>query len=247
MLFNKDFLFLHIPRTAGKCIKSSIIPFLEKPVYLAQKYIDYRYFSSSFIRVNPNLAHSSLEELIALRNKKEWDRFVEEKLINKKNEPNLIRTLNGLSSNNNYLPDLDKIKTIIVCCRNPLDRARSLHKLSYSNKSFEYFLSNIGKTRTTANMKNYCNIKGKIPENLKFINFSSIEKDLCNILNLNKIDIKSKKHNEILDLNEKEIYNRYIHSVKDIDKAVDIINDWEEWAIKNRLVASVTKKDFLKL
>ena len=68
MIYNKDYLFIHIPRSGGKCIKSSVIPFLEKPIYFAQKAINEKFFNKNdYIRINKFLVHSSLDEIELLK------------------------------------------------------------------------------------------------------------------------------------------------------------------------------------
>ena len=236
MLFNKDYLFIHIPRTGGKCIKSAIIPFLEKPIYLAQKNINKKYFNNKdFISINKFLVHSSLDEIEFLKNIKNPQEIKNERLSN-------------MYIENQYLPDLKTIKNIIICLRDPLERTKSLYKYQYFKKNytedFETFTGLLGKGyEFFSNTKNYCTINNEIPQNVKFIKFSNLEEDLCNLLSINKINLKSKKHNEIKNLNDLE--KKEFFKVKNIGKVVDSINTWEEWAIQKGLLNPITEKDFL--
>jgi len=218
MLYNKDYLFIHIPRTAGKCIKSSLIPILEKPIYLAQKKTHPKFFNKQdFIQIKDNFVHLSLEE-IEFFSKKE-----------------------------NELPNINNIKNIIICLRNPLDRVKSLYKFhrfkgTYSN-DFESFILKLGQKRWTRNIKSFCTINNEIPKNVKFIKFDSLEKDLCKLLHINYIDINTKKHNQLVNLNQ--IQKNNLFKIKNINKAISIINTWEEWSIQKGLFNPVTEKDFL--
>ena len=195
MLFNKDYLFIHIPRTAGKCIKSSVIPFLEKPIYFAQKVINEKYFNKNdFIIINKFLVHSSLEEIEFLKNIKNLKEITDERL-------------SRMFIENQHLPDLKHIKNIVICLRNPLDRAKSLYKYQCFRKKytkdFESFTDLLGKEyKFFSDTKNYCTINNEIPENTKFIRFDFLEEDLCKVLSVKNINVKSKKHNEIAILNE---------------------------------------------
>jgi len=216
MLFNKDYLFIHIPRTGGKCIKSALIPFLEKPIYLAQKEMHTKFFNrKDFINIKYNFVHFSLEEIKC--------------------------------SAETELPDLNNIKNIIICLRNPLDRAKSLYKFAFFKgdyaKDFESFISELGESRWRRTTKDFCTIDNQIPQNVKFIKFSNLEEDLCNLLSINEIDLKSKKHNEIKHLNDMQ--KKEFFKVKNIGKVIDSINTWEGWAIQKGLLNSITEKDFL--
>jgi hypothetical protein len=236
MIYNKDYLFIHIPRSGGKCIKSAIIPFLEKPIYLAQNQIHPRFFNEKdFIRINKFLVHSSLEEIEFLKNIKNPEQIKDKRLLN-------------MFVENQHLPDLKQIKNIIVCLRNPLDRAKSLYKyecfLKKYREDFESFTDLLGKKcKFFSNTKNYCTINNKIPQNIKFIRFNFLEEDLTKLLSINNINIKSKKHNQIIDLNKDQ--NNKLFQIKNIDKVISNINTWEEWSIQKGLLNQITEKDFL--
>lgn len=66
MLYNSKYLFLHIPRTAGKCVKSAILPYLEKPVYLAQNHIAPEYFTTEYRVADGSLVHACLSDLAGI-------------------------------------------------------------------------------------------------------------------------------------------------------------------------------------
>jgi hypothetical protein len=235
MLFNKDYLFIHIPRTAGKCIKSAVIPFLEKPTYLAQKVINKEFYDKkNFTKINPFLVHISLEEIKYLKSIKSIEEIT-----------NSDR-LSNMFAESEKLPDLKDIKNIIICLRSPLDRAKSLYKYQYILKKyredFESFTALLGKGyKFFSNTKNYCTLKDKIPKNIKFIRFNSLEKDLCELFNTNKIDVDSKKHNQLLELDE--IQKTKFFKIKDTNKVISNINKWEEWSIQNGLLNPITEKD----
>jgi hypothetical protein len=219
MLFNKDYLFIHIPRTAGKCIKSSIIPFLNKPIYLSQETINEEYFDENdFLKINKKFVHFSLSE---------------------------IKFFHG--ENEEELPKIEEIKNIIICLRNPLDRIKSMYKFDFLKNSysgdFESFISKLGETRWTRNIKDFCAIENEMPNNLKFIRFSNLEEDLSKLLNINNIDINFKKHNQIAELTEAQ--KKDLFKIKDLNKAISNINFWEEWSIKIGLINPITEKDFL--
>ena len=236
MIYNKDYLFIHIPRSAGKCIKSAIIPFLEKPIYFAQKSINKNFFNhNDYIRINEFLVHISLDEIEFLKSIKNAKEIKNERL-------------SRMFIENQNLPDLKEIKNIVMCLRNPLDRAKSLYKyqcfLKKYKENFETFTKLLGKrNKFFSNTKNYCTINNELPDNIKFIRFDSLEEDLCKLFNVNKIDIQSKKHNQIYELNEAQ--NEKFFKVKDINRAISNINTWEEWAIQSGLLNAVTEKDFL--
>jgi hypothetical protein len=236
MLYNKDYLFIHIPRSGGKCIKSSVIPFLEKPIYFAQKYINKNYFNENdYIIINGNLVHSSLDEIEFLKKIKSPQEIQNERL-------------SKMFAENQHLPDLKQTKNIVICLRNPLDRAKSLYKYQLFIKNyredFETFtdlLIQENKFKFFCDTKNYCTINNELPDNIKFIRFDSLEQDLCKLLNVNKIDVQSKKHNEIHKLKEPE--KQIFFKVKDVNRVVSNINTWEEWAIQNGLLNPITEKD----
>ena len=238
MIYNKDYLFIHIPRSGGKCLKSCAIPFLEKPIYLAQKFIDEKFFNKDdFIRINESLVHSSLDEI--------------EHLKKAKNRAEIKgKRLNNMFWPHQDVPDLKQIKSIVVCLRNSLDRAKSLYKhqcfLKKYKEDFETFTGLLGKDKLSkffSNTKNYCTINNELPENITFIKFDSLQEDLCKLLNTNEIDIKSKKHNEIFEFNEFE--EKRFFGVTDINKVITNINNWEQWAIEQGLMKPITEKDFL--
>lgn len=236
MLFNKDYLFIHIPRTGGKCIKSAIIPLLEKPIYFAQKQIHIKYFNKNdYIKINDFLVHSSLEEIEFLKHIKKSEEIKDERL-------------SRMFIKNQHLPDLKQIKNIIICLRNPLDRAKSLYKYQYFLKkyreNFESFTDLLGNEyKFFSNTKNYCTLNDKIPENVKFIRFDFLEEDLSKIFNVNKIDIQSKKHNQLMELNETQ--KAKFFKVKDVNKVISNINKWEEWLISRNFFKAITEKDLL--
>jgi hypothetical protein len=244
MLYNKDYLFIHIPRSAGKCIKSAIIPFLEKPIYLSQNQINNKFFNEKdFININKSFVHFSLEEINHLNENKNIIDFYKNTSIKIKNEK-LIKSINNL--NKKELPDF-KNKKIIICLRNPLDRAKSLYKFKcvkdgYLNY-FELFTNILGKERFLRNTKSFFTINGEIPSNVEFIRFDSLENDLSKLFNINKIDVESKKHNQVYELNEGQ--KTKFFKVKDINKVISNINKWEEWSIQKGLLNPITEKDLL--
>jgi hypothetical protein len=236
MLYNKDYLFIHIPRSAGKCIKSAIIPLLEKPIYFAQKVISKKYFNENdYIRINQFLIHSSLEEL---------------KLLKTIKNPEEIKSkrLSKMFIENQHLPDLEQTKNIIMCLRNPLDRAKSLYKFEVvlrghkgDFKSFTDLLAQKKKPKFFSDIKNYCTIDNELPENIKFIRFEFLEDDLKKIFPI--YDLNIQKQNEIFLKNE---YQKGISlEADDIEKVISNINTWEEWAIQKGLLNAVTEKDFI--
>jgi hypothetical protein len=246
MLFNKDYLFIHIPRTAGKCVKSACIPFLDKPLYLAQRHTEPKHFNDNdFTRINKLLVHSSLEELKYLKEINHLENIPQEDILRR---PTMF-------IRNQILPNIDEAKKIIICLRNPLDRAKSLYKfdffkaLTFQNRKdkkfsfpdFDTYLLKLGKTLWRGSIKNFCTINGQIPKNVHFIKFSNLQKDLSDLLNVNNIDIKSRQHNQIKELTD--IQKESFFKLKDKEKAIDIINTWEEWAIQRGLLNAVTEKD----
>lgn len=231
MLFNKDYLFIHVPRTAGKCTKSSILNHLEGPRYLCQIRVDKNFFNkNSYIRYSRNGiyppakggTHLSLNELI--KQKFLWPEDLWE---------------NGI--------DFNKIK-IILCARNPYDRLKSLFKLRLSilkrmniseYYSFESFISEkLTKDRLFRSTYEYCNMNGQIPKNLHFIRHNNLNEDLSNLFGT-EINTELTRHNEIYKLNDEQQKNLY--GIKDKDKAVELINQWESWGIENKLFEPVTK------
>jgi len=244
MLFNKDYLFLHIPRTAGKCVKSSVIPFLEKPIFICQKQIHSEFFDKkNFTRLNPYLVHASLKELNFLiqNNDKSYD-----DLENQINEGK--SRFSKLIYKNQYLPDIKNIKNIIVCLRNPLQRAKSLYKFDFFTGkfvgNFESYINSL-ETKTNAfllSTDKYFLIDGKIPKNVKFIKFDSLEEDLCKLFNVEKVNVIEKRHNEIKNLSIEQ--EKILFKVENIEKAISNLNNWEKWSITNGLLNPITEKDF---
>ena len=236
MIYNKDYLLIHIHRSAGKCTKSSVIPFLEKPICFAQKVINEKFFNKNdYIRINKFLVHSSLDEIELLKKIKNPEEIKDKRLSN-------------MFIENQNLPDLKEIKNIVICLRNPLDRAKSLYKyqcfVKKYRENFETFTDLLGKGyKFFSNTKNYCTINNEIPENIKFIRFDSLEEDLCKLLSVNKIDTQSKKHNQVYELNESQ--EEKFFKVENINKVISNINTWEEWSIQRGLLNAVTEKDFL--
>jgi len=231
MLFNKDYLFIHVPRTAGKCIKSSILNHLDSPRYLCQIKIDKNIFNkNSYIHYSRNVirppakgsTHLSLNEIV---------------------EQNFIWP-EGLWENG---IDFNKIK-IILCARNPYDRLKSLFKLRLSilkrmniseYYSFESFISEkLTKDRLFRSTYEYCNINGEMPKNLHFIRYSNLNEDLSNLFGV-EINTEITRHNEIYKLNLEQ--QKKLYGIKDKDKAVELINQWESWGIENKLFEPVTK------
>jgi hypothetical protein len=237
MIYNKDYLFIHIPRSAGKCIKSSIIPLMQKPIYFAQKHIDKKFFNQNdFILINPSSVHISLEEIDFLKNFKNAQEIKDKRL-------------SDMFIENQYVPDLKQIKNIIICLRNPLDRAKSLYKYEFFKRDyradFETFTEKLvqQKAKFFSPTKHYCTINNELPDNIKFIRFDFLEEDLCKLFNVNKIDVQSKKHNQIHKLNESEKHTFF--KFKDVNKVISNINTWEEWVIQKGLLNAVTEKDFI--
>jgi len=238
MLYNKDYLFIHIPRTAGKCIKSAIIPLLEQPINLAQRNINGKYFNKNhFNEIEINAVHLSLEEINHIYQDKSLVDFYKNTSILFKDETPIDKK---------GLPDF-KNKKIITCLRNPLDRAKSLYKFNYIKHkyldSFQSFTTTLGKHRFLRNTKSFFTINGEIPKNVKFIRFDFLEEDLCKLFNVNKIDVQSKKHNEVYELNEAE--KARLFKVKDVNEVISNINKWEEWSIQRGLLKPISQKDFI--
>jgi hypothetical protein len=245
MLFNKDYLFLHIPRTAGKCVKSSVIPFLEKPIFICQKQLNGEFFDkNNFTELNPSLVHSSLEELNFLiqNNDKSYDDVKNQ--INERKD-----RFSKLIYKNQHLPDIKNIKNIIVCLRNPLQRLKSLYKFDFfQGKYTSDFESYTNSLKTKANgfllsTDRYFVIDDKIPENVKFIKFGSLEEDLSKLLNVEKVNVAQKKHNEIRELSIEQ--EKKLFRVRNIENVISNINHWEKWSISNGLLNPITEKDFL--
>jgi hypothetical protein len=236
MLYNKDYLFIHIPRTAGKCIKSSIIPFLEKPIYFAQKYISEKYFNkNNFIQINPFLIHSSLEEINFLKKIENQEEIKSERL-------------SRMFIDSKNLPDLKKIENILICLRDPLDRAKSLYKFEvvlkkYKGdfKSFTDLLAQKKKPKFFSDTKNYCTIDNELPENIKFIRFKFLKNDLKEIFPIYNLNIKKQNQISIKNKYDKKI----LLKTDDVEQIISNINTWEEWAIQRGLLNAVTEKDFL--
>jgi len=238
MLYNKDYLFIHIPRSAGKCIKSAIIPLLEQPIYLAQRNINENFFNKNhFNEIEINAVHLSLEEIYHINQDKSLVDFYKNTSIIFKDQTPIDKK---------GLPDF-KSKKIITCLRNPLDRAKSLYKFNYIKGKcldcFQSFTSELGKHRFLRNTKSFFTINGEIPQNVNFIRFDSLEEDLCKLFNVNKIDVQSKKHNQVYELNEAE--KAKLFKVEDLDEVISNINKWEEWSIQRGLLNPITEKDFL--
>jgi len=243
MLYNKDYLFIHIPRSAGKCIKSAIIPLLERPIYFAQRDISKKFFNKNdFNKIGGEAVHLSLEEINHINQNKSLVDFYKNTSIIFKDQTLTDQTI----INKKELPDF-KNKKIIACLRNPLDRAKSLHKFSCIKGEylgcFQSFTSILGKSRFLRNTKSFFTINEKLPQNVNFIRFDSLEEDLCKLFNVNKIDVKSKHHNQVYELNEVE--KAILFKVEDINKVISNINKWEEWSIQRGLLNPITEKDFL--
>ena len=233
MLYNKDYLFIHIPRSAGKCIKSAIIPFLEQPIYLAQRNINKNFFNKNhFTEVQINAVHLSLEEINHLNQDKSLVDFYKNTSIIFKDQTPIDKK---------GLPDF-KSKKVITCLRNPLGRAKSLYKFNYIKGKccFQSFTSELGKRRFLRNTKSFFTINGEIPQNVNFIRFDSLEEDLCKLFNVNKIDVQSKKHNQVYEAEKAKLFK-----VEDLDEVISNINKWEEWSIQRGLLNPITEKDFL--
>jgi len=156
--------------------------------------------------------------------------------------------LSNMFIENQNLPDLKQTKNIVICLRNPLDRAKSLYKFEVLLKkhkgnfeSFTNLLAQKKKPKFFSDTKNYCTIDNELPENIKFIRFDSLEEDLCKLFNVNKIDIQSKKHNEICELTKPQ--KEKFFKVENVNKVISNINTWEEWAIQRGLLNAVTEKN----
>lgn len=249
MLFNKDYLFLHIPRTAGKCVKSSVIPFMENPIFLCQKQLTRRYFGHhSFKKLNPALVHCTLEEFDFLiqNNDKCYD-DLKDKIPERNNR------FSRMVCKNQHLPDIKSIENIIVCLRNPLERARSLYKFDFfrgkTGRSFDSYTDYLIKNKRDwtrpfcLSTEKYFVINDKIPENVKFIKFESLEQDLCKLFNVEKINVAENKHNQIQDLNLEQ--QQKLFKVKDPQKVILNINKWEDWSIQMGLLNPITEMDLL--
>jgi hypothetical protein len=218
MLFNKDYLFIHVPRTAGKCIKSSILNHLESPRYLCQKHINSKFFNkNNYNHYSKENTHLSLNELVEKN-------FIWPEKIN-----------------------FNTIK-IILCARDPLDRVKSLFKYhEYINRKYgvvlkynfeSFILEKLGTKPMSRNTYEYCNINGEIPKNLHFIRYSHLNQDLSNLLGV-EINTEKKRHNAIYKLND--IEQKEFYRIKYKNQVVDRINQWESWGIENKLFEPVTK------
>jgi hypothetical protein len=187
-----------------------------------------------FIQINGAYVHFSLDEMQYMQKGRKEIVF-EEYLVN------LLPTLDKTE-----LPSFQD-KKIIVCLRNPLERAMSIYKFKVfrhkCSENFESFTETLEKKRFSRNTKSYCTINNQIPKNVEFINFNSLEGDLCKLFNINKIDVNSKKHNQIVSLNE--LQKQTFFKIKNVEKVISNINKWEEWSIKEGLLKPVTEKDFI--
>ena len=224
-------------------MKSSVIPFMEKPIFLSQKSIYHKFFNyEDFIQLNPALVHCSLEELFYLieNNDKSYD-DLKDKIPQRKNR------FSKMVCKNQHLPDIKSIKNIIVCLRNPLERARSLYKFDFFTgkltfQDFESYTDSLcGTNCFSSSSEKYFLIDGKIPENVKFVKFDSLEEDLCKLFNLEKINVQQNKHNEIRELSAEQ--EKKLFKIKDTQKVISNINKWEAWSIKNGLFNPITEKD----
>jgi Sulfotransferase domain len=246
MLFNKDYLFIHIPRTAGKCIKSSILNHLQGPNYLCQANIKPDFFNTNnYIDYNEflqkNCTHFSLKDLSV--KKMIWPEGLWENRI-----------------------DFNQFK-IITCARNPYDRIKSLYKLyAYSywvscyksdrrddfcdDEPRENFENLLFKVLGDRNYKirsrhsdmfrstyEYCNVNEQMPKNLHFIRYDNLNEDLSNLFGV-QINTERTRHNVLFQV---EPSQEQIFAINDKDKAVELINQWESWGIENKLFEPVTK------
>lgn len=159
MLWNKDFLFLHIPKTAGKSLTKAFVNTLERPMTCI--------VSKGQIKELADCDPANLT------------------IIEGRGHESMKAAKNILSGRNIVL---GSFKAIIVAIRNPYDLMVSnyffMRKTYKNNKqrvnfqianenNFEDYAQKVG----FAPIENWMTIDGKRPENLRIIRFEKLRED----------------------------------------------------------------------
>ena len=162
MLWNSDFLFLHIPKTAGKSLTKAFVQLLDRPMSCI--------VSKGQIREIADCDHTNLT------------------VIEGRGHENMEAARKILAEQNK---SLYTFQSIIVAIRNPYDLMVSnyffmrktykhnKHRINFQiakENNFEDYTLKVG----FAPLETWMTINGKQPENLRIIRFENLQEDLDN-------------------------------------------------------------------
>jgi len=265
MMFNRDYLFLHVPRTGGKSTKWLLSQCLTPPIFIFQAYNRDQYASQI----------SKKDIIFNLKNEKLKQLFIS---LTQYEKPYTIKHLSDHMAEECWDTDvLSKVnpfvhagahvaKRVVEACgidfnnqikiinlRNHYHRARAIYELELKDacldtnklakrKNFESFiyarLSKLSSSYWYSNLRYFTTINDKIINDLKILRLTNLADDLRAIFNkidINFNDIKAKQNSA---KRMRAVWpERFI--IRDKVKTIDTLNTWEEWSIQNNLLSAL--------
>ena len=194
MLWNSDFLFLHIPKTAGKSLTKAFVQLLDRPVtcVVSKGQIEeLKDCDHAGLTIIEGRGHESMKPTrkILVEHKKEFETF----------------------------------KAIIVAIRNPYDLMVSnyffmrktyehnKHRVNFriaEENNFEDYSQKVGFTT----IENWMTIDGKRPPNLRIIRFENLQEDLDNFSKEFKLNSVKLPH---INPSSHDHYSKYLTKISE--------------------------------
>ncbi|MFC6634833.1 sulfotransferase domain-containing protein [Microbulbifer taiwanensis] len=201
MLWNKNFLFLHYPKTAGKSLTKVFVNSWERPIkgYLSRgQFNELQDCDQNGLELNLGRGHENMGQALG------------------------IMSGDGVS--------YDDLTAIFICMRNPYDLMvsnyhfmRKTFKQNKDNKNFQAAVENSFEDYcsllSVASPLNWFTIEGKVPEKMELIRFEGLSDniaDLCRKYGFSMPDIPHLNKSEhthfseyVTEKAEEEIYKKF--------------------------------------
>jgi SAM-dependent methyltransferase len=204
MIFSKDILFLHVPKTGGMSITSYLLEVLPPPVYYTRPEVDEAFARRPGIVQVLGARHESLPEVVGLLPRYGFS-LSDFRLI--------LAVLR-----NPY--DLEVSRYHYLRAGHPWDYGPN-QRLALT-RDFTTFAANssLSEQNSVRSLENYFHSNGEIPPNLRIIRFESLETDIKEALSSLGIEDRAdfpwrnkSRHDDYLSYYTKEaeeaIYNKY--------------------------------------
>lgn len=160
MIFCKDILFIHVPKTGGMSLTKYLLEVLPRPVYYAHPEGDKRTADNSIVQI-PGLRHETLEEA---------EKAVREYGFELSKFPLILAVLRNPYS-------LEVSRYAYLQKGHPVDKGHN-QQLALT-RSFESFaIESFDHGGPSRRLKRYFFLKGKMPKNLKIIKFENLAEDV---------------------------------------------------------------------